>query len=72
MHCIDGKDYSTLSILPPYNILRAQLMTLTEPPMLVSSGVTISYQAIADSTGSINSGSDTKTNFWSPAPSGTA
>jgi len=64
MHCIDGKDYSILSVLPPYNIIRAQLMTLAEPPIPVSSGVTITYQALADSSGSINTISSTKTNFW--------
>ena len=26
MHCIDGKDYSIFSVLPPYNIIHAQLL----------------------------------------------
>ncbi len=64
MHCIDGKDYSVLSVLPPYNIIHAQLVTLTNPPVPVTSGVTIIYQAVADTTGSINTISSTKTNFW--------
>lgn len=64
MHCIDGKDYSVLSVLPPYNIIRAQLMTFTQPPVPVTSGVTITYQAVADTSGSINTVSSTKTNFW--------
>jgi hypothetical protein len=64
MHCIDGKDYSIFSVLPPYNIIHAQLIQKTEPPTIVNTGVTITYQATADTTGSINSSSATKTNFW--------
>lgn len=64
MHCIDGKDYSVFSVLPPYNIIHAQLMTLANPPVLITSGVTITYQAVADPSGSINTISSTKTNFW--------
>ncbi len=65
MHCIDGEDYSVFSILPPYNSIHAQLMTKVSDPKLVTSGVTITYQAIKDSTASINTISSTKTNFWS-------
>jgi len=65
MHCIDGKDYSIFSVLPPYNIIHAQLLKKGEPPVAITSGVTISYLATADTTGSINSGSAKKTNFWS-------
>ncbi len=64
MHCIDGKDYSVFSVLPPYNTIRAQLMNTTEPPTLITSGVTITYQATNDTTGSFNSSSGSKTNFW--------
>jgi hypothetical protein len=64
MHCMDGKDYSVFSVLPPYNTIHAQLLKRGEPPAPISSGVTITYQAIADPSGSINSSSSTKTNFW--------
>jgi hypothetical protein len=64
MHCIDGKDYSIFSVLPPYNIIHAQLLKRGEPPVQVNSGVTITYQAVADATKSINTTSSTKTNFW--------
>jgi hypothetical protein len=64
MHCIDGKDYSTFSVLPPYNVIHAQLLKKGEPPVPVTSGVTITYQAMADATKSINTTSSTKTNFW--------
>jgi hypothetical protein len=64
MHCIDGKDYSIFSILPPYNIIHAQLLKKGEPPVPVTTGVTITYQALKDASGSINSSSASKTNFW--------
>jgi len=77
MHCIDGKDYSIFSVLPPYNVIHAQLIQKAEPPVVVNSGATLTYKATKDTTGSINSISSTKTNFWtwvqalfhaSPAP----
>jgi hypothetical protein len=84
MHCVDGKDYSVFSILPPYNNLHAQLVDKTTGKQ-VTSGVTLTYESIPDTTlpptdplyKSINTISSTKTNFWtwvgalfgaSPAP----
>ena len=64
MHCIDGKDYSIFSVLPPYNVIHAQLYKKGEPPVAVTSGVTVTYQATPDTTKSKNSISSTKTNFW--------
>ena len=64
MHCIDGKDYSIFSVLPPYNVIHAQLIQKTEPPTIITTGVTLTYQAVADTKGSINSSSANKTNFW--------
>src|SRR5581483_7756838 len=64
MHCIDGKDYSIFSVLPPYNVIHAQLFKKGEPPVPLTSGVTITYQAVADTSGSVNSSSGSKTNFW--------
>lgn len=63
MHCIDGSDYSVFSILPPANNLKAQLINRSNQA-LVSGGVTLTYEATADETGSINSSSSGKTNFW--------
>jgi len=63
MHCVDGKDYSVFSILPPYNNLHAQLVSTSGG--LVTSGVTLTYEAMADASGSINTTSMGKTNFWS-------
>jgi hypothetical protein len=71
MHCMDGKDYSVASVLPPYNTVFAKLLTKGSQPVPVTSGVTITYTAMADSTASINTtsyGTSTvaqKTNFWS-------
>ncbi len=62
MHCMDG-DYSVFSILPPFNNLHAQLVDSANNK-LVTSGVTLTYEAMADLDGSTNSISSTKTNFW--------
>lgn len=61
MHCVDGRDYSVFSILPPYNNLHAQL---NYNGSLVESGVTLTYESLADDSGSINTTSVGKTNFW--------
>jgi hypothetical protein len=65
MHCMDGKDYSIFAVLPPYNIVHAQLIKMGEPPQTITTGVTVIYEATADTAGSINTISSTKTNFWS-------
>ena len=67
MHCIDGVDYSIFSILPPLNFLDAQLKD--KAGALISSGVTLTYQATPDLNGSINTTSSNKTNFWQYAQS---
>ena len=64
MHCVDGKDYSIMSILPPYNNLHAHVINASTGKQ-VTSGVTLTYEAMADPSGSINTTSSTKTNFWS-------
>ena len=63
MHCMDGKDYSVFSILPPYNNLHAQVVDRNGGG-LVSNGIRLTYEATPDTTGSINTISSTKTNFW--------
>lgn len=63
MHCMDGTDYSIFSILPPYNNLHAQLVD-RKSEALVSQGVTLTYEAMEDPAGSINTSSASKTNFW--------
>jgi hypothetical protein len=68
MHCMDP-DYSILSILPPYNVINAQVVQLKddEPELLDASEVEVRYSAVADRSGSINSSSVNKTNFWQNA-----
>ncbi len=68
MHCMDP-DYSILSILPPYNTINAQVVKIKddEPELLDSSEVEVRYSAVADRSGSINSSSVNKTNFWQHA-----
>lgn len=63
LHETDGPDVSIYSLAPPYSTLRAQFIS---GGLLVTnaSGITITYQAIPDSTGSINSTSAGKGNFY--------
>ena len=65
MHCMD-EDYSVFSILPPYNNIHAQLIdsngNLVKNPE--SMGITVTYEAVADPSGSINKTSVGKTGFW--------
>lgn len=62
MHCMDG-DYSVFSILPPYNNLHAQIVDKNNNK-LAGEGLMLTYEAMADASGSINSYSSNKTNFW--------
>jgi hypothetical protein len=70
MHCAD-LDYEVFTILPPYNVVHAQVIErAAEPRILDISGVDVTYRGIADATGSINTTSQNqaggvwKTNFW--------
>ncbi|MCX7053313.1 MAG: carboxypeptidase regulatory-like domain-containing protein [Proteobacteria bacterium] len=75
MHCVDA-DFSVFSILPPYNVVNAQVVrrASTGKPVVVNDSlVTLHYQAVRDLAGSINSSSlnstlGPKTNFWTYAP----
>jgi hypothetical protein len=74
MHCMDS-DYSVFSILPPSNTLHAQVIYSTGTTstnmvtnlMTGADGIRVTYEAVADSTGSINKSSIGKTNFWTHA-----
>lgn len=63
MHCMDS-DYSVFSILPPYNTIEAQLIVGGK---LVTNGgsYTVTYQAVADPSGSINTTAMGKGNYYS-------
>jgi hypothetical protein len=64
MHCLDA-DFSVFSILPPFNEVHVQVIDsqghLVTTPAPGSYAV---YLAVADGTGSINTTSYSKTNFW--------
>jgi len=67
MHCYD-KDFSVFATLPPFNVVNAQVVrkgiTGSLPQLLDNTQASVSYSAVADSTGSINTTSVNKTNFW--------
>ena len=66
MHCYDP-DFSVFSILPLFNVLHAQVVQKGSTPKIVGPTVDVTYKAMADATGSINTTSIGKTNFWDHA-----
>ncbi len=62
MHCMDS-DYSVFSILPPYNTVEAQLI-VNGKLIRDGAGYKITYQAVADPDGSLNSTAMGKGNFY--------
>jgi hypothetical protein len=67
MHCMDS-DYSVFSILPPFNVLHAQVMDANGHLLTSGAAASLTYEAIADPNGSINRSSIGKTNFWNYTP----
>ncbi|MFZ2446119.1 MAG: hypothetical protein WAW37_07175 [Syntrophobacteraceae bacterium] len=64
MHCMDN-DFSVWAILPPGNFLKAQVVKTGDHPQILTNVRTrVTYRAVADPTGSINTTSIGKTNFW--------
>jgi len=66
MHCVD-KSFAVFSILPPYNVVDAQVVQLrsTGNPVVVdATQVEVRFSAVADATGSTNSTSLGKSDFW--------
>ncbi len=62
MHCMDGNDFSVFSVLPPYNNIHAQLKD--KNGKIITSGVTVTYEASMGTDGKWNTKTSTKTNFW--------
>ncbi len=62
MHCTDG-DFSVFSLLPPYNTVVAHLVDPQGNLVTDASGVTVTYEGIADPDGSLNTTSQGKLNF---------
>jgi hypothetical protein len=74
MHCAD-LDYSTFVILPPFNVLHSQVIERgATPRILADAQINVSYRAVTDAAGSINStsqnqaGAVQKSNFWDTNP----
>jgi hypothetical protein len=63
MHCADS-DFSVFTLLPPFNDLNAQLVVNGQLVNTLNTSYTMTYEATADPTGSINTTSKDKTNFW--------
>ncbi len=66
MHCID-REFSVYSILPPFNVVRAQVVRRVaggSPQLMSDSLIKVAYSPVADAKGSINSTSPGKTIFW--------
>ena len=63
MHCMDA-DYSVFALMPPYNNIRAQVIDATGKLVKAPGGIQVTYEAVADANGSVNTTSIGKTNFW--------
>ena len=61
MHCMDS-DYSVFSVLPPYNTIECQL--IVGGRLVTSSLYSVTYEAVADPSGSFNSTAIGKGNFY--------
>jgi hypothetical protein len=69
MHCMD-REFSVFSILPPFNVVNAQVVKRDsngQPYVADDSELALFYDDVADASGSINSYSVGKTDFWSYA-----
>lgn len=63
LHEYDGSDVSVYSLLPPYNTIHAQLIAGGKL-VTNATGLSVTYQAVADASGSINRTSQGKGNFY--------
>ncbi len=63
MHCMDA-DFGVFAILPPYNTIQAQVVDASGRRVTNPALASLTYEAVADPTGSINRTSAGKTNFW--------
>jgi hypothetical protein len=69
MHCMD-REFSVFSILPPFNVVNAQVVlrdSTGRPYVADADAVDLFYEDVADASGSMNSYSIDKTDFWSHA-----
>jgi PKD repeat protein len=68
-HALHGHGFFGVCHSPPYNTIQAQVVDASGNLVTSASGVTVTYQAVADPTGSINTTSVGKDNFWTFAAS---
>jgi hypothetical protein len=61
MHCYNP-EFQELAVLPPWNTLYAQVIRLGDPPLVVTSGLTVTF-SFEDNTYSVG-----KTDFWDISP----
>ncbi len=66
MHCMDA-DFSVFAILPPYNTIHAHVIDPSGDLVKSAAAVSVTYEAVADPAGSVNTTSGGKTNFWDHA-----
>lgn len=66
MHCMDS-DYSVFSVLPPYNTIECQL--IANGLLVTNTGYRVTYEAVADPDGFLNSTTMGKGNFYTYAGS---
>jgi hypothetical protein len=69
MHCID-REFSIFSILPPFNVVNAQVLFRDSggnPVIMDDTEVELRYNSVSDPAGSINTYSSGKTDFWDHA-----
>ncbi len=66
MHCMDS-DYSVFTILPPYNTIEAQVI-VGGKLITNGAGYWVTYEAVADSSNSINTTAVGKGNFYEYTP----
>ncbi len=58
------QEYSVFSILPPYNVIYSQLIDSNGKLVVDATGITVTYEGVADPNNSINTTSIGKTDFW--------
>ena len=63
MHCMDS-NYEVFSVLPPFNTVNAQLVDPQGDLVTNPAGITVTYEATGDATGSMNKSSVGKADFW--------
>ena len=71
MHCMD-REFSVFSILPPFNVVHGQVVkrdAAGQPYLADDVEVEVFYDSVADPSGSINTYSNGKTDFWQHAES---